>query len=57
MYGLAMMAWRLAYRRTWGMDVQPMYFFPMPRECWLESWPTSAEYYRSCDRIARGETP
>lgn len=55
MYGLAMMAWRLALGRAYPR-LPPHMFMKQPRP---RGWhgTASIEYYRILDRIERGEKP
>ena len=62
--GLAILIAELATERAYGefsgcrIRLGDIDSGPLPRdEAEAGQWPASAEYYRICDRIARGEAP
>jgi hypothetical protein len=59
MYGLALMAARLAYQRTGAnpLYAEPDLFVPRDELRPNDGCAKSREYYNICDRIARGEKP
>jgi hypothetical protein len=58
MLGLAKLMGRVAYKRVWGYYPVSGWLPPLCRDRVINAPNSaSAEYYRICDRIARGEKP